>query len=103
MYLDQSKVNQITASFHGPAMWGCPMVTYEDDPPYFIPRGKYPNGLDCSGFVTWTLFNGGSNLGDIGSYMLPYKGNHQMLSIALIASGQIKVEDLFSFNGHAAI
>ena len=103
LYLDQSKITNIVASFHGPAMWGCPIVSYEDDPPYFIPGRKYPNGLDCSGFVSWSLFNGGTDLGDIGSYMLPYKGNHQLLSTALIQSGQIKVGDLFSFNGHVAI
>lgn len=103
LYLDQSKVDSIEASFHGPAMWGCPIVSYEEDPPNFEPGRKYPNGLDCSGFVSWSLLNGGSGLGDIGSYMLPYRGNYQRLSTTLINSGKIKVGDLFSLSGHVAI
>lgn len=103
LYLDQSKVDSMIASFHGPAMWGCPIVTYEEDPPNFTPGRKYPNGLDCSGFVSWSLLNGGSGLGDIGSYMLPYKGDYQILTTSLIKSGKIKVGDLFSLSGHVAI
>ena len=26
-----------------------------------------PNGLDCSGFVTWSLYNSGLDVGDIGA------------------------------------
>lgn len=103
LYLDQSKVDSMEASFHGPAMWGCPIVSYEEDPPNFEPGRKYPNGLDCSGFVSWSLLNGGSGLGDIGSYMLPYRGDYRTLSTSLINSGIIKVGDLFSLSGHVGI
>lgn len=103
LYLSQAKVDNIIASFHGPAMWGCPIVSYEEDPPNFSPGVKYPNGLDCSGFVSWSLLNGGSGLGDIGSYMLPYRGDYRILSTSLINSGIIKVGDLFSLSGHVAI
>ena len=28
---------------------------------------KTPNGLDCSGFVSWALLNGGYDVGDVGA------------------------------------
>ena len=39
----------ILASMHGPSIWGCNMYTETLEM-------ETPNGLDCSGFVTWALF-----------------------------------------------
>lgn len=109
LYLDKSKYEDIEASLFGPAMWGCLMRSYEDDPPYYVPGGKYPNGLDCSGFVTWTLYNGGFDVGDIGAGESPGPGQltdvgeFKKITKELINSGKIKVGDLFNFWGHISI
>lgn len=109
LYLDKSKYEDIEASLFGPAMWGCLMRSYEDDPPNFIPGNKYPNGLDCSGFVTWALFNGGYDVGDRGAGDSPGPGqltdlaDFRRLTSTLIQSGEIKVGDLFNFWGHIAM
>lgn len=109
LYLDESKYESIEASLFGPAMWGCKLMSYEDDPPNFVPGVKYPNGLDCSGFVTWALFNGGFDVGDRGAGESPSEGQltdlgeFKLLTNELINSGKIKVGDLFNFWGHIAI
>ena len=84
-------------------MWGCKMTNLEPDEPFFIRGVKYPNGLDCSGFVTWALLNGGFDIGDIGAYQLPTIGELKTLSKQLINSNTIKVGDLFNFKGHIAL
>ncbi len=109
MYLDESKYNDIVASMQGPQMWGCKMINWQDDPPDFYRNLYYPNGLDCSGFVSWVLLNGGFDVGDKGagpvggSYDLTDLGDFRYMSQSLINSGLIKVGDLFSTNGHIAI
>lgn len=109
LYLHSSKYNDIEASLFGPAMWGCKLMSYEDDPPNFVPGVKYPNGLDCSGFVTWALLNGGFDVGDRGAGESPSKGQltdlgeFRTLTKDLINSGKIKVGDLFNFWGHISI
>jgi hypothetical protein len=109
MYLDKSKYENLEASLFGPAMWGCKMISYEDDPPYFKPGVKYPNGLDCSGFVSWSLLNGGFDVGDRGAGELASDGQltdlgeFTRVTSSLIKSGKIKVGDLFNFSGHISI
>ena len=109
LYLDSSKYDSIEASLFEPAMWGCKLMSYEDDPPNFVPGVKYPNGLDCSGFVTWSLLNGGFDVGDRGAGESPSEGQltdlgeFRLLTNELINSGNIKVGDLFNFWGHIAI
>lgn len=109
LYLSESKYKDIEASLQGPAMWGCKMISYEDDPPNFVPGRKYPNGLDCSGFVSWALLNGGFDVGDRGAGESPSPGqltdlgDFRLLTTSLINSGEIKVGDLFNFWGHIAI
>lgn len=109
LYLDESKYEDIQKSFYGKAMWGCNLMSYEDDPPYFIPGRKYPNGLDCSGFVSWVLLNGGFDVGDYGAGPLDGTkdltdfGTLKRLNQTLINSGEIKVGDLFSVSGHISI
>ena len=87
-------------------MWGCKMTNLEEDEPFFIRGVKYPNGLDCSGFVSWSLVNGGFDPGDRGAGDSAYKyemtdlGDYQYLTYSLINSGRIKVGDLINFSGH---
>lgn len=109
LYLHESKKESIVASALGPQIWGCKMRCYEDDPPYFYPGRKYPNGLDCSGFVSWVLYNAGFDVGDRGAgesptpYQLTDVGNFRTLTSSLIKSGKIKPGDLFNYWGHISI
>ena len=103
LYLSIDKYEAIKGSLLGPKMWGCKMTNLEPDEPFFIRGVKYPNGLDCSGFVTWALLNGGFDIGDIGAYQLPTIGELKTLSKQLINSNTIKVGDLFNFKGHIAL
>ena len=41
------------------APWGCDRIKQKLEDGFFEIGGSYPNGLECSGYVTWTLFNGG--------------------------------------------
>ncbi len=109
LYLDESKYKNIVATMQGPQMWGCKMINWQDDPPDFVRNLYYPNGLDCSGFVSWVLLNGGFDVGDKGagpiggSNDLTDLGDFRYMSQSLINSGLIKVGDLFSTSGHIAI
>ncbi len=111
LYLSESKYDDIKASLLGPKMWGCPMKSFEDDEANgYIPGKKYPNGLDCSGFVTWALFNGGFDVGDRGAgensgsiFDLTDLGDFQRITDSIIKNDRIKVGDLFNYYGHIAI
>ena len=111
LYLDSSRYENIVASFTGPAAWGCKLKQYQDALVYgFIPGVKYPNGLDCSGFVSWALLNGGfdvkdSGAGDIISIKddLYDLGTKENLTKKLLNSGKVKVGDLVAYPGHMSI
>lgn len=103
MYLNEEKFSDIEASLSGPAIWGCPLKNYEPDEPRFIWGRKYPNGLDCSGFVTWTLYNGGLEPGDVGTGQLPNIADYVPITDSLVYSDKIKVGDLFSAWWHISI
>jgi hypothetical protein len=110
MYLNESKFNELdpNGTFVGPATWGCDLLNFTDWGPWV--SGKYyPNGLDCSGFTTWALYNGGFDIGDIGAgveqghYALTDIGEKVDLTDDLMSSGRVKVGDLIGLNGHMAI
>ncbi len=109
LYLGKAKEKQIKYTYAGPAMWGCPLINYEDT--YLFSYGvKYPNGLDCSGFVSWVLKNAGFDPGDIGAgnaYSDPREltdlGEFVKLDNDIIYSDRIKVGDLINDWGHIAI
>lgn len=110
LYLTNSKKNNIIASVSGPCIWGCPLYNWEDDPEYgYIWGKKKPNGLDCSGFVSWVLYNGGFDPGDLGAGdsisndEMTDLGEFRMLTNSLINSDIIKAGDLVNFWGHIAI
>lgn len=108
LYLSPRKTKEITASFVGPVMWGCNLQNYTDWGMY-VTGQLYPNGLDCSGFVTWALLNGGFDVGDIGAGIEPdHKdvtdlGELVPITEELMASGRVKAGDLIGLDGHAAI
>lgn len=110
LYLSLDKYNSLSKSIAGPAMWGCPLTNYEDAEEWgFKKYARVPNGLDCSGFVTWAILNGGFDVGDIGAGESAYteqltdRGEYTKLTQSLIDSGTIKVGDLFNFTGHIAL
>lgn len=110
LYLTNSKKKSIIASVSGPVIWGCPLCNWEDDPNYGYIWGKeMPNGLDCSGFVSWVLYNGGFDVGDLGAGdsisddELTDLGEFKPLTNSLINSGEIKAGDLVNYWGHIAI
>lgn len=109
LYLHKTKFSSIIKKVAGPAIWGCGLTNYEPNPPNYIPLEKMPNGLDCSGFVSWAILNGGYDIGDLGAgptdynYELPDTGEFIKLTKELITSNIIKPGDLLSMSGHIAI
>lgn len=64
LYLDESRFERLIGSQSKPQTWGCPLYSGSI-------KKKTPNGLDCSGFVSWVLNNAGFDCGDIGSGYAP--------------------------------
>lgn len=104
LYLSTDKYKAITAPRVGPRMWGCKMNE--------LSKERYwPNGLDCSGFVSWTIKNGGFDIGDLGAAGwvknsiddLTSFGEEAKLTKQLLTSGKVKAGDIASIPGHAAM
>lgn len=99
LYLSDDKLDDITISQQGPAIWGCDL--------YEVPEARdYYNGIDCSGFVTWALYNAGYNPGDIGGgYGIESEGFDcvdlgDAVYISDIDYSKVKAGDLIGFSGH---
>lgn len=110
LYLNDYKKQDIIAKYRGPAIWGCNLTNLENNAAYgYIPGRLMPNGLDCSGFVSWVLKNAGFDPGDVGAgeteypYQMTDLGEYTKLTNELISSNKIKVGDLINFWGHIAI
>lgn len=104
LYLNSSRYKNISKSGSGPKSWGCKL--------YSSPvKEKTNNGLDCSGFVSWTLLNGGFNPGDLGAGFtsarnLTNLGELKKVTKSLIESNKIKAGDLvhnYEATGHIGI
>lgn len=104
LYLNSSRYSSISKSGSGPKAWGCKL--------YSSPvRKKTNNGLDCSGFVSWALLNGGFNPGDIGAGFTSTRnltdlGELKKVTKSLIESNKIKAGDLvhnYEATGHIGI
>jgi len=108
LYLSDSKKENIKASFAGPAIWGCPLTNYDTSYGWAF-GGKYPNGLDCSGFISWALYNAGMDIGDIGSGItagvddISDLGEMHELTYEYANSGKFKVGDIIARDGHTAM
>ena len=111
LYLSENKFENIKYTYSGPSIWGCPLMNWEDWGTTFK-KGTYkPNGLDCSGFVTWTLLNGGFDVGDRGAgdnleditEVNDIGGEKVNTSVELFKSGKVKAGDLLGVWGHIAI
>ena len=109
LYLSTDKIEEIIAIKAGPAIWGCPLMNYQTEAG-FIGGRKYPNGLSCSGFISWVLYNGGFDVGDSGAGDFTYRdddlcdlGERVEITYELMESGRVKVGDLIGRDGHIAI
>ena len=102
LYLNEYKAekDKFVAIIHGPEPWGCSM--------YSDPGECYqPNSLDCSGFVTWVMVNGGFDPGDLGAgpddENIDFTDLGEKHLISEESLDQVKVGDLFSAEGHISI
>ena len=109
LYLSTDKYESIGPVMDGPAMWGCNLKNRDDRYGYKL-FAPYPNGLDCSGFVTWAILNGGFDIGDIGSYDKPIYDSNQFyndefipVTMETLNSGKIKPGDVIAVPGHLAL
>lgn len=108
LYLSEDKFKDIKVSHKGPAIWGCPLTNLQDHNRY-KPGAKMPNGLDCSGFVTWSLYNSGLDVGDIGAGIndrhkdMSDVGEMHSLTYKYANSGDYKVGDMIARWGHTAL
>lgn len=111
LYLTHSKFDLLDKNgiLYGPATWGEPLTNWEDAFG-LIPGAKYANGMTCSGFVSWCLYNGGVPLGDVGAgdtpdYDYEYSdfGERVWLDEDVMRSGVLQVGDLIGCDGHIAI
>lgn len=103
LYLSESKFSSIKASQYGPAIWSCNLYSK-------IVKMTTPNGLDCSGYVSWLLLNAGFDVGDVGAGIsvsrdndLDDLGEKLKITEENLNSGKIKVGDLISTYGHIGI
>lgn len=105
LYLNSSRYSTIEYPSQGPKEWGCPLYNV-------VSLRTSSNGLDCSGFISWVLYNGGFDPGDIGAgvsevYDLTDVGERTVITSDLVYSGAIKTGDLLaspdSSGGHIAI
>lgn len=60
LFLHSSRYDILSPKMYGPGSWGCYIYSY-------VAEHVSRNGLDCSGFITWVLLNGGFDPGDIGA------------------------------------
>lgn len=98
LYLHSSRYKNIKYKAEGPKTWGCTMYNR-------VSHNRNANGLDCSGFITWVLVNGGFDPGDIGAGVSPGikdltdYGEKTIFNAKVIKSGKVKVGDLLSSTG----
>jgi len=108
LYLNEDRFQYLEAIDEGPATWGCPLMNWQDESGY-KPGVKYANGLDCSGFVTWVLYNAGLNVSDSGAGDTERTddigdlGKHNELTKDFVLNGSYKVGDLIGRDGHIAL
>lgn len=97
LYLHSSRFKSLAKSSQGPKTWGCNMYSRPS-------HGTRRNGLDCSGFISWVLLNGGFDVGDLGAGVTGAKdltdvGKKTRFTSTLIKNGKVKVGDLLSSSG----
>ena len=108
LYLGEAKESTVTLTMNGPRSWGCLLLNWEDDGTR-KPGEYYPNGFDCSGYISWVLYNGGLDPKDIGAGISPGVedltdlGELKYVNYDLLHSGTVKPGDLIGWDGHIAV
>ena len=108
MYLSKNKYDEIKYVHEDKKMWGCNLTNYDTTDGWAF-GAKKPNGLDCSGFITWALYNSGIDTGDVGAGITPEAvdlsdfGTMHTLTYEFANSNEYKVGDFIAFWGHAAL
>ncbi len=108
MFLSEDKYDGLDPIRFGPAYWGLPLLNFQEEQIWVAGR-QYPNGLTCSGFVSWALLNGGFDVGDMGAgneYWdndLCDLGEWASPTLETIDSGIAKPGDLIGWDGHIAM
>lgn len=111
LYLTEAKYAELEpgATFVGPKPWGCKLKNGTSKYGYVAGR-MYPNGLDCSGFISWTLLNGGFDVGDVGAGDNAHRdddlydlGEKRTVTMDLLNSDEIQPGDLIAYWGHMAM
>ena len=98
LYLHKSRYVNIKKDWKGPATWGCQMWSRPS-------KGYRANGLDCSGYISWVLLNGGFDVKDVGAGVsagvldLTDYGKKTKFTDDVLKSGKIKIGDLLSSEG----
>lgn len=92
LYLDESRFSSLSKSANGPQTWGCSLYSVQS-------HKKTNNGLNCSGFVTWSIVNGGFDIKDVGARMVSSLditdyGKVTSFTSSIIKDGTVKVGDL---------
>lgn len=103
LYLNDSRFIELDKEgiMYGPATWGCSL--------YSVPVDENtPNGFDCSGFVTWVLYNAGyTEVGDIGAGptggILDLSDIGKKVNIQDVEIEKLQPGDLLGFDGHITI
>ena len=94
LYLHSSRFDKISKSLNGPKTWGCQMWSNPS-------KGMRANGLDCSGFISWAMLNGGWDVKDVGAGLASHLdltdyGKRTKFNKTVVDSGKVKVGDLLS-------
>ena len=100
LYLSEDKYAELDENgiLNEAAYWGHDLLSYEEG------RSMVPNGLDCSGFICWTLYNGGYDPGDIGAG--PSSDNFDLTDLGKmvytnnLSPDDLKPGDLCGLDGH---
>ncbi|MDO4940220.1 MAG: hypothetical protein Q4E33_00835 [Erysipelotrichaceae bacterium] len=107
LYLSEEKYDVLDPNgfVSGPQIWGCEMFSGAG--------GVIPNGLDCSGYVSWCLYQAGFDPGDVGggagiwdgAYNLPDLGvgDGGAISTSSIDPDAIQAGDIIAWEGTIAI
>ena len=66
LYLNNSRYEMVSPKMHGPGAWGCQIYSNPSE-------GYRANGFDCSGFISWIIYNGGFDSEDVGAGVSSYK------------------------------
>lgn len=99
LYLTDDKFGALYASQTGPATWGCDLY---ENPEEQINQ----NGIDCSGLITWALYNAGFDCGDIGGGynedddILDLLDLGEVVELTELNYEDLKAGDLIGFPGH---